>query len=520
MRSATTNLRQPSTIMLFAMLALAGGCSSDAVRFEELLGDSLVTNSIRTSNQQALIQRPGGVLQPFDRTADATARDGIRTVRSNAPTLPAAPTTGFRQGPALQSAPSISRTELPPVTETQPFTRTSSIRDTISNALGRTSPQTTASVPAVLPPRTNAASPLRRIDEQGVVTGPVAPTRQAGWSAEGGSRVTLRSGETLQNLSRRFGVPVEAIVAANGLSSASAVSAGQRIIIPAYSYGQRSSASAPVATRRTPDSSPSQGVADQAQTPVTTPTVRANRPRTTAPVRTVTAQNTAQNQTGSHIVAPGQTLYTISRKYNVRLDALRKANGLTGDSVRQGQSLIIPGDGFMASNSNDQTIDPTTTTSVPKVRETPRTTVTRTVNTEAPTAAPATQTASAATTFRWPVTGRTITQFGASTPSGANDGIDISVPTGTPIRAARSGTVIYAGSELEDFGKLILLSHAGGYVTAYAHASATMVKRGQTVSAGEVIAKSGATGNATEPKLHFEIRKNSQPVNPLTYLPR
>ncbi len=514
MLSATKNLRQPSTMMLFAMLALASGCSSDAVRFEELLGDSLVTNSIRTSNQQALIQRSGGRLQSFNRMPDAPVRDGIRTVRSAAPALPAAPNTGFRQGPALQSAPSVSRNELPPVTETQPISRTSSIRNTISNALGRTSPQTTASVPAVLPPRTNGVSPLRRIDERGVVTGSVAPKRVAGWSADGGSRITLRSGETLQSLSRRFGVPVKAIVAANGLSSASAVSAGQRIIIPAYSHGQRSNAAAPVNTMQTAEQLPSQGVESQAQLPVTTPNLRATAPRNTAPVRTATTES----QGGTHTVAAGQTLYAISRKYNVRLDALRKANGLTGDSVRQGQSLVIPGDGFMASNATAQNIDPVTTASVPKVRETPRATVTRTVSTAAP--APATQTASATTTFRWPVTGRTIAQFGASTPTGANDGIDISVPTGTPVRAARSGTVIYAGSELEDFGKLILLSHAGGYVTAYAHASATMVKRGQSVSAGEMIAKSGASGNATEPKLHFEIRKNSQPVNPLNYLPK
>ena len=99
-----------------------------------------------------------------------------------------------------------------------------------------------------------------------------------------------------------------------------------------------------------------------------------------------------------------------------------------------------------------------------------------------------------------------------------NDGIDISVPEGTPVAAAQSGTVIYSGSELEDFGNLILVSHAGGWVSAYAHASETLVKRGQKVRRGQVIAKSGRTGNATVPKLHFELRKNSNPVNPLTYL--
>ena len=78
--------------------------------------------------------------------------------------------------------------------------------------------------------------------------------------------------------------------------------------------------------------------------------------------------------------------------------------------------------------------------------------------------------------------------------------------------------MIYSGSELEDFGKLILVSHADGWVSAYAHASSTLVRRGDKVRRGQVIAKSGRTGNATVPKLHFELRKNSNPVNPLKHL--
>ena len=90
---------------------------------------------------------------------------------------------------------------------------------------------------------------------------------------------------------------------------------------------------------------------------------------------------------------------------------------------------------------------------------------------------------------------------------------------GTPVKAASSGTVIYSGSELEDFGKLILVSHNDGWVSAYAHASQTLVRRGDKVSRGQVIAKSGKTGNTTVPKLHFELRKNSNPLNPLSHLP-
>jgi murein DD-endopeptidase MepM/ murein hydrolase activator NlpD len=88
------------------------------------------------------------------------------------------------------------------------------------------------------------------------------------------------------------------------------------------------------------------------------------------------------------------------------------------------------------------------------------------------------------------------------------------------VKAAENGTVIYSGAELQDFGKLILVSHANGWVSAYAHSSANLVKRGDKVSRGQVIARSGRSGNANVPKLHFELRKNSNPVDPLKHLTR
>ena len=138
----------------------------------------------------------------------------------------------------------------------------------------------------------------------------------------------------------------------------------------------------------------------------------------------------------------------------------------------------------------------------------------------APPKTPSTKTAAAGPSFRWPAEGRIISKFGQRSSSGTNDGIDISMPVGTPVKASQNGTVIYAGSELEDFGNLILVSHAGGWVSAYAHSSANLVRRGEKVSRGQVIAKSGRTGNAKTPKLHFELRKDSNPVNPLKHLDR
>ena len=120
--------------------------------------------------------------------------------------------------------------------------------------------------------------------------------------------------------------------------------------------------------------------------------------------------------------------------------------------------------------------------------------------------------------FRWPVRGRVIAGFG-SKPNGAqNDGINLAVPEGTPIKAADDGVVAYAGNELKGYGNLVLIRHSNGYVSAYAHAKELLVKRGDTIKRGQVIAHAGQTGNVTSPQLHFEIRKGSTPVDPTQFL--
>ncbi len=120
--------------------------------------------------------------------------------------------------------------------------------------------------------------------------------------------------------------------------------------------------------------------------------------------------------------------------------------------------------------------------------------------------------------FRWPVRGRVIAGFG-SKPNGAqNDGINLAVPEGTPVKAADDGVVAYAGNELKGYGNLVLIRHSNGYVSAYAHAKELLVKRGDTIKRGQVIAHAGQTGNVTSPQLHFEIRKGSTPVDPTQFL--
>lgn len=120
--------------------------------------------------------------------------------------------------------------------------------------------------------------------------------------------------------------------------------------------------------------------------------------------------------------------------------------------------------------------------------------------------------------FAWPVSGRVISDFGATATGGRNDGINIATPLGAPIHASASGTVTYAGDELKGYGNLVLVKHAGGYTTAYAHADRLLVQKGDFVARGQVIGYSGQTGDVSSPQLHFEIRANTTPVNPRAYL--
>ena len=121
-------------------------------------------------------------------------------------------------------------------------------------------------------------------------------------------------------------------------------------------------------------------------------------------------------------------------------------------------------------------------------------------------------------TFDWPVTGTIISRFGSTTGGERNDGINIATTQDAPIHASASGTVTYSGNELKGYGNLLLIKHADGYVTAYAHADRILVEKGAFVQKGQVIGYSGSTGDVTSPQLHFEIRHDTAPVNPANLL--
>jgi murein DD-endopeptidase MepM/ murein hydrolase activator NlpD len=116
--------------------------------------------------------------------------------------------------------------------------------------------------------------------------------------------------------------------------------------------------------------------------------------------------------------------------------------------------------------------------------------------------------------FRWPLRGAIVEPFKA----GINDGIDIATPLGVAVHAAADGIVIAAGEEIKTYGKMVVLRHDGGYVTVYADNSELLVKEGDTVRRGQIIAKSGRSGDAPAPRLHFELRKDGQAIDPVAYL--
>jgi murein DD-endopeptidase MepM/ murein hydrolase activator NlpD len=308
------------------------------------------------------------------------------------------------------------------------------------------------------------------------------PPKPAGeWTWDGGSPVTVGYGESVETIARKHGVPESALMQTNGISNPASIKPGQRLVIPRY---------------------------------VTGPTPQAQVPEH-APSYAPAAENV-------HIVAPGESLIGIARRNGVALTVLARANNIQPYSkINIGDRLAIPGGRHVAAR---QTAAPLVaqprSVAIERVASAPAQNA-RIATQEPPTTETVVNTAEAAgsiPSFRWPVRGRVITGFGPKTNGAQNDGINLAVPEGTPIKAADDGVVAYSGNELKGYGNLVLIRHANGFVTAYAHASELMVKRGDTIKRGQVIAHAGQTGNVTSPQLHFEIRKGSTPVDPTKYL--
>ncbi|MBN8966082.1 MAG: peptidoglycan DD-metalloendopeptidase family protein [Rhizobiales bacterium] len=388
-------------------------------------------------------------------------------------------------------------------------------------------PPTVASAPRSVP----AYQSYARNDVTGSL--PAPPTRTAqghrNWNWEGGTAITVQHGDTIDGIVRRYGVPASVIAEANNLPNGTALYPGQRLVIPQYD------ATGSVASRRTASSQPAQ------------------------PPRAATiAAAPAGGGQHVHVIAPGETLMKLSRQYHKSLSEIAKANHIPPSTmVKVGDRIVIPGvratqTAAVAAPAAPKAHAPTFAAAPQQPKAEPMQKVasvappaakpaaTKPIATKPVAAAPSApvatanvvtpaahspeppkvkaETASAMPSFRWPVRGRVITAFGPRPTGAQNDGINVSVPEGTPIRAAEDGVVAYAGNELKTYGNLVLVRHSNGYVTAYAHASEIMVKRDEPVKRGQVIAKVGQTGSVAAPQLHFEIRKGSTPVDPAPFL--
>jgi murein DD-endopeptidase MepM/ murein hydrolase activator NlpD len=340
-------------------------------------------------------------------------------------------------------------------------------------------------------------------------TGTVPPRSVAAARPPAGTTIIVGTSDTLEVLARRYHVTPAAILAANGYKGPRALSPGQQLIIP------------------------HQGATAAAATPAMAPVAVA------APAMAPTAKPVAAFSAppSTHFVNRGDTLASIARKNHVTVADLARANGLEPSAkLKLGTKLTVPG----ARTAAAAPAAPVATAPVAVAQQpaaVPVAPVTRVATAAAPqqsarlaqattnieekpaeTPAKVTDATGALPTFRWPVRGKVITSYGAKTNGKSNDGINLAVPEGTPVKAAEDGVVAYSGNELKGYGNLILVRHSNGYVTAYAHASELLVKRGDTIKRGQIIAKSGQSGEVASPQLHFEIRKGSNPVDPLQFL--
>ena len=266
--------------------------------------------------------------------------------------------------------------------------------------------------------------------------------------------VTVYKGDTVYSLSRKHNVPTRALIETNNLKAPFLLSPGQRLKLPPASI---------------------------------------------------------------HVVQKGDTIYSISRRYNVDMSLLARQNQLkTPYNIYEGQFLKLPGSIVEYKETQVASLkapvkDSNRTDKKTTARQAKQNSKKNSVRLPAP---PTRSNAK----FAWPVEGKVVTKFGAAGAGRHNDGINIKVNEGVSVRAAENGVVAYAGNELKGFGNLLLIKHADGWITAYAHNSQILAKRGETVMRGQPVAKAGRTGNAKEPQLHFEIRKGTKAVDPLAYM--
>jgi murein DD-endopeptidase MepM/ murein hydrolase activator NlpD len=329
-----------------------------------------------------------------------------------------------------------------------------------------------------LPPiQSQPLAPVQAAPPSRVASAPVTGGA-TGWTAAGGTRIAVAPDDNLNTISSRYGVPGSAILSANGFKSPSQIAPGAQVVIPVYHAGGTSSQ-----------------VADAPPMPASQPKYRLVEGAKPAAVKSAAPADASRQR-----VRPGMAAAPS-------VPALAKAPPAAPSKGASQDPPLVAAPPQMAARTEPQPGKPAVPSYAPQPTP-PQETA------KAPSSEPD-QTGALSGDFRWPARGKVIAGFGAN---GGNEGINIALPEGTPVKAAEAGTVTYAGDEVKGYGNLVLIRHDNGYVSAYAHNGSLQVKRGERVKRGQVVAISGQTGNVTSPQLHFELRKGQAPVDPMKHL--
>jgi murein DD-endopeptidase MepM/ murein hydrolase activator NlpD len=421
-----------------------------------------------------------------------------------------------------------------------PAIRTGRIQSEALGAPGAAPRPAATAIPAPTP----AAAPATR----------VASTGTPGWSAQGGTQITVSKNDSLNQMSTRFGVPASAILSANGLSNASQITPGRQIVIPVYNASGLNPAAAPMTARPARAAEEKREDARQVEAKVASKREEAKEAakreeakreeaketakraaaekeadRKEALARDTAARKAADEKSRKEAslkeadkkqhVRPGQVAKVEDKKADPKADAKAKAEAKAQEAKAEAKAAAKAeaAQKLAEAKAAKEAAQKAAAAEKPEkvaVKETPKPVAAAAPAKPEPAATGSVADATPSESFRWPAKGRVISGYGTS----GNEGINIAVPEGTPVKAAEEGTVAYAGSDVKGYGKLVLVRHANGFVSAYAHNGEIDVKPGEKVKRGQTIAKSGASGNVTSPQLHFEIRKGGSPVDPMSQL--
>lgn len=312
----------------------------------------------------------------------------------------------------------------------------------------------------------------------------------------------VQSGETMDTIARRYGITPSELARVNGIGAPYTVVPGQTLTIPqGIGQGPTGLASASTATSGPvqvselppPGSAPFQTATDAAVLPPAGYSASASG----EPVSLVGTPGQATSG-----AVPTSLPGAVSTPVGAAV-----SGPVTGPEV----TTLQPPDLAAATDAATQTLPP-----APGAAAETATEAVSSAPAQAATAAGALPTLSGSG-FLSPVTGQMLTAFGEGSPV-PNDGVNIAAPRGTPVYASEAGVVAYVGEDIDTFGNLVLVRHADGWVTAYGHNEAILVNEGDVVTRGQTIARVGSTGSVTVPQLHFELRRGTEPVDPMAYL--